>query len=424
MSLYAARRAAIGLLTLLAIVAVVPGAQGATDWAPTIARLESPAAQATAQPQLSVSSRGVLLSWIEHGDKDVLKFSERTATGWSTPRTVASGDDWFVNWADVPSVMRLADGTLVAHWLQMSGADTYAYDVRLSYSNDDGRTWSASFTPHHDGTKTEHGFASLFQMPGAGLGLVWLDGRAMKPESEHGAEGHDGHGASKGAMSVRFATFDKVWKQTAEMPVDVRVCECCPTTAAVTSEGPIVAFRNRTDDEVRDIHVSRLENGTWTSSKAVYEDGWKIPACPVNGPMLSARGRNVAIAWFTVKNDVGQSYVAFSTDAGRTFGAPARIDQGGSLGRVDIDLAADGSAVATWIEFADQRAQVRTRRIQPSGVKSAPVTVTAIEGARASGYPRLARSGNELVFAWTESRNGDTRVQTAVARLPAERQSR
>ena len=94
-------------------------------------------------------------------------------------------------------------------------------------------------------------------MPGAGLGLIWLDGRAMGS-----AEGHDAHGASEGAMSVRFGTFDAAWKQTSEMPVDLRVCECCPTTAAMTSDGPVVAYRNRSEDEIRDIYVARLENGT------------------------------------------------------------------------------------------------------------------------------------------------------------------
>ena len=34
--------------------------------------------------------------------------------------------------------------------------------------------------------------------------------------------------------------------------------------------------------------------------------------------MLSARGRNVVLAWFTVKDDVGHAYAAFSADAGRT----------------------------------------------------------------------------------------------------------
>jgi hypothetical protein len=407
---------AVARLVLLALVAALSSGaaqnRSAVPWPPTVTPLSSPAGPNSAQPQLSSSARGLILSWIEReGPKASLRFAERTASGWSAPLTVASGTDWFVNWADVPSVIRLANGTMVGHWLQKSGADTYAYDVRLSYSKDSGKTWSPSFLPHSDGTKTEHGFASLFQMPGAGLGLVWLDGRAMKPQA-----GHGDHGG--GAMSVRFGSFDGTWKQTAEMPVDPRVCECCPTTAAVTSEGPIVAFRNRTDEEIRDIHVSRLENGKWTEPKAVHEDGWKINACPVNGPTLSARGRTVALAWFMAKDDQGRAFVAFSQDAGRTFSAPIRIDDVSALGRVDAELTADGSAIVSWIEFADQRTQLRVRRVEPSGVRSPSVTVSALAGGRASGYPRIALAGDDVVFAWTESGQEGSRVKTATAQLP------
>ena len=389
---------------------------GATQGAATIApqALPSPATGSSAQPQLSVSSRGVLLSWIERaGDLATLKFAERTASGWTESRTVASGRDWFVNWADVPSVMRLPSGTLVAHWLQKSGPDTYAYDVRLSYSQDDGRTWSPSFIPHHDGTKTEHGFASLFPL-GDGLGAIWLDGRNMKP-----AAGHDEHGGG-GVMTVHFARFDKNWKQVEESAVDARVCECCPTAVTVTSEGVIAAFRDRSAKEIRDIYTSRLVNGKWSEPAAVHADGWKITACPVNGPALSASGRNVAASWFTVKGDQGQAYLAFSADAGSTYGAPIRVDDGGALGRVDVALTPDGgAAVATWIEFAEQRSQFRARRIGRDGSRSAPVTIAGLASGRASGYPRMAMTGRELVFAWTESgAGGAMQVKTATAPLP------
>jgi hypothetical protein len=385
------------------------------SWPVDVQTIASPAPLHSGQPHLSSSQRGVLLSWIErNGAQATLRFAERTASGWSAPQTIASGSDWFVNWADVPSVIRLASGALVGHWLQKSGPGTYAYDVRLAYSTDDGRTWSPSFLPHSDGTLTEHGFASLFQMPRAGLGLVWLDGRSMKPGAGHGAD----HGAAQGSMSVRFATFDGQWKQTSEVPVDLKVCECCPTAAAVTSEGPIAAFRNRTDDEVRDIYVSRFEGGKWTEPKAVHNDGWKINACPVNGPMLSARGRHVALAWFNAKDDHGRSFIAFSRDAGRSFGAPIRLDDTGTLGRVDVELIDDGTAVASWIEFADQRAQFKVRRVEPSGARSPSITVSSVSGARASGYPRIAAARDEIVFAWTETVQGATRVQTAIARLP------
>jgi hypothetical protein len=368
-----------------------------------VVALPSPAGPNSAQPQLTVSSRGVLLSWIERdGEKSALRFAERTTTGWTAARTVASGSDWFVNWADVPSVLRLSDGSLYGHWLQKSGADTYAYDVRLSRSTDGGRTWGASFTPHRDGTKTEHGFASLFQMPGAGLGLVWLDGRAMQA----------GHGEPGGDMSVRAATYDAAGRPLTESAVDLRVCECCPTTAAVTADGPIVAYRDRSDTEIRDIHVSRLVGGTWTPPAPVHRDNWQIAACPVNGPALSADGKAVALAWFTAKGDEGHAFIAFSADSGRTFGSPIRLDDSSALGRVGAALLADGSAVATWIEFAEGQAQFRLRRITPQGSRGAAIAVAGLSANRASGYPRLARFGDELIFAWTDSGTPST-VKTA-----------
>ena len=293
--------------------------------------------------------------------------------------------------------------------------------MRLSYSTDDGKTWSPSFTPHHDGTPTEHGFASLFPI-GDGFGLVWLDGRNMTSaeHSEHGG----------GSMTVRFARFDKAFKQVEETEIDARVCECCPTTAAVTADGVITAYRNRSEDEVRDNYVARFVNGQWTAPRPVFNDNWKIAACPVNGPSLSARGNLVAMSWFTAKNDQPQALMAFSTDAGNTFAKPIRVDDMATLGRVDLELLPDGSALATWIEFAplredatggrtESRAQFKARRIERNGTRSAAVTVSSMAGSRASGYPRAAIANGEAVFAWTEAGAGGVlQVRTAAAKLP------
>ena len=406
-------------IALMAIVTAACGAHGAAppasgSWLGPVRALRSPAGASSGQPRLRASTGATLLSWVERRETTAtLKFATYDNARWSTPRVVAAGDDWFVNWADVPSVVRLDDGTLAAHWLQKSGADKYAYDVRLSHSRDDGRTWAPSFTPHHDGTKTEHGFAALFEMAGQGLGLVWLDGRQMQ-----GVAGHEGsHGSPTGAMTLRFGGYDREWRQVADTAVDLRVCDCCPTAAAITSDGPIVAFRDRAADEVRDIHVSRLEDGRWTRPVAVHDDGWRIAACPVNGPMLSARGRRVALAWFTAAGGTGHAYLAFSDDAGRTFGRPVRVDDRASLGRVDVELLADGAAVVTWIELDDPGAAFMVRRVAAGGERSDAVRVATLAGSRTSGYPRVALHGRELIFAWTETGSGDNAVRTSVAAL-------
>ena len=382
----------------------------AAEWTLHLDPLPSPAGDATAQPQLTTSSNGVILSWLENtSSQTALKFSERTAAGWSEARLVAFGDDFFTNYADIPSVVRLADRTLVAHWMRMNGASASGYDLRLSRSTDEGRTWSAPFSPHHDGTKTEHGFASLFDT-GGGLGLIWLDGRAMKPGTTPDDEG-------TGDMGLRAAHFDRSWKQLSEEAVDRRVCECCPTAAAVTTDGPILAYRNRSADEVRDIYVSRFTGDAWTVPAPVHDDGWKIDGCPVNGPAISASGRLVSVAWFTAPKDDGHAFVAFSQDAGRTFSRPVQVDEAGSLGRVAVEQLPDGSAVAGWIELAGKSTAFKVRRIERGGQRSPAVTVTDLGERRNSGYPRLARHGQELVFAWTGT--GDRlRVETAVARLP------
>lgn len=397
---------AVAVAVSMSGLLVTPHAgQQAASWSPAVETLDSPAPAGSAQPQLSVHGDRLVLSWIARsGSHAALQVAERTPAGWSEARTAASGADWFVNWADVPSVVPLADGTLAAHWLQKNGPGTYAYDVRLSFSRDGGRSWTPSITPHHDGTQTEHGFASLFQAPGAGLGLVWLDGRAMKADS------HDGHDA--GSMSLRGAVFNSDGTERSEALVDDRVCECCPTAVAVTSDGPIAAYRDRSEHEIRDIYVSRLVAGKWTTGRAVHADDWRINACPVNGPALSARGRDVAIAWFTATNNQGRAYVAFSSDAGRTFGAPIRVDDGTTLGRVDVELLPDGSAAASWIELTEQRAHFRLRRVERSGARSAPVTISGIGSGRNSGYPRMALGGDELILAWTDTEGG-SRVRTA-----------
>jgi len=234
-------------------------------------------------------------------------------------------------------------------------------------------------------------------------------------------------------MSVRFARFDKNFKQVEESLVDGKVCECCPTTAAVTSEGIIAAYRNRSDEEIRDNYVARLVKGRWTTPQAVFSDNWKIAACPVNGPSLSANGSLVAMSWFTAKNDQGRAFVAFSQDAGKTFSQPIRIDDGGTLGRVDLELLPDGSALATWIEFANEPVspkpsggggQFRARRIDRTGTRSAPVTIAGIAGSRSSGYPRAAVANGEVVFAWTEAADGSRlQVRTATAGLSLSRRS-
>jgi hypothetical protein len=405
--------AACALLAIHGLAAACGRApQPAADWAPRVERIESPAGPASAQPQLTTSSDAVILSWLENaGSQSRFRFAQRTATGWSEARTIASAPDFFANFADVPSVMRMSDRTLVAHWLRRNSSQTGGYDLQIASSGDEGRSWSQAFSPHHDGTKTQHGFASLFELHGGStpFGLVWLDGRATTPAANPDDD-------ATGEMTLRSARYDSAWREQTDEAIALRVCDCCPTASAVTADGVVVAYRSRSADEIRDIYVSRLVDGRWTTPASVHDDGWRIDGCPVNGPSLSASGREVAVAWFSAPHDEGHAYVAFSRDSGRTFESPIRVDDAGSLGRVDVELTPDGSAIVSWIELANRRAALMARRIGRGGDRSSAVTVADVTANRGTSYPRMARRDREIVFAWTGGE--DVRVQTAVAPIP------
>jgi hypothetical protein len=119
----------------------------------------------------------LILSWIEpEGDEDALRFAVFQDDAWGQSRKVVSGDNWFVNWADFPSVVPISGSQWAAHWLVRREAGGYAYDIHAAFSEDAGNSWSEPFVPHTDGTDTEHGFVTLFPDPD-GIGMIWLDGR-------------------------------------------------------------------------------------------------------------------------------------------------------------------------------------------------------------------------------------------------------
>ena len=372
----------------------------------TFQEVPSPAAPGSGLPHLYAGADGqVWLSWVEVLGEGhaALRFAQRQDTAWSTPKTIAEGDDWFVNWADFPSLIALGDGVMAAHYLQKSAESTYAYDVRLTQSADGGATWSNALTPHDDDTQTEHGFVSMLPWDGDQVLAVWLDGRNTG----------GGHG---GAMTLRAATVGADQSIQNEAELDARICDCCQTSAARTANGAVVAYRDRSDEEIRDISVVRWKDGQWSDPQTVYADDWHIEGCPVNGPAVTADGERVAVAWFTAADDTPRVKLSFSPDEAVTFGEPVMVDDGQPIGRVDVVMLPDGRALVSWVERTDDGAEIRVRRVQADGTAEAAVRVALTSPERASGFPRLVRSGDHLYMAWTEA--GDPiQLHTAVAAL-------
>jgi hypothetical protein len=373
----------------------------------TVAPEEVPAPAGSMFPFLAADATGrAVLSWTERDADSTpsVRVAVRDAAGaWGPAHTLVRDDSLFVNWADFAWAAPLPDGALVGHWLRKAPGGRFAYDIHLARSVDGGATWSPSVLPHPAGESTEHGFVSMFPTPDGGVGVQFLNG------TPGATEGH----AHTRTMHARLdATGAVVATGT---PIDSLACDCCQTDAALTAQGPVVVYRDRSPEEIRDVAiVRRLESG-WTAPALVHADGWHIAGCPVNGPAVAARGDRVVVAWFTAADSVPRVKAAFSTDAGAGFGPPVAVSAN-AVGRVDAALLADGRAVVVWLERADRSADVKAALVADSGVVGAPVTLARTDGTRASGFVRLAPLDGGALVSWTET-GPQPRVRAARVRV-------
>lgn len=371
-----------------------------------------PAEAGSSSPDLSLAPGGrLLLSWInrQQGRRNALQFSSYTLEGgWqSQPRTIAVGHSLLASWADVPHLRATPDGALWVQWLQSKPDSPSGYDAVLARSRDGGMTWTQLTQVNDDATATEHGFAALWPAGANRLGIAWLDGRA---QAAQGAGGH-----RHPATELRANAFDLNLARGSDAVLDVQACDCCQTDVAMTDKGPLLVYRDRDDNEIRDIAVVRFEAGSWSAPKPVHADGWRIEACPVNGPAIATQGSTAMVAWYSEAGGIPALRIARSTNAGDAFAAPVLVEQDKAvLGQVDVAL--DGAqAWVAWLREDAKGQSLMLARYTPDLSKQLQrIEVARLEArGHASGTPKLVVDAGGAWLVWTDVREGVAQLQGA-----------
>ena len=350
----------------------------------------------TQTPSVTTARDGtVLLTW-QQDEPTAVRWRRRAVSGtWSEARTLVESDDLFVNWADFPMMTAFDDERIVAGWLRRSSER--AYGISLGYTDDAGEHWSTSQLHAHTGGP-EYGFVSMTPLDDGRLRAYWLDGR------ESG-----GHGGG-GAMQLRAATVGPDGAVADRTLVDDRVCDCCQTSAATTAAGPVVVYRDRSDSEVRDVAIA----GPGELRRTVAADGWKIAGCPVNGPAVAAGDAGLVVAWFTAAGGEGKVSVAFAADQGE-FSSPISVGMTQPMGRVDVEWLDDQRALVSFIDGG----ALLARTVDRTGHVGAPWRVADVSASNASGFPRIARARDRIVWAFTAEQAGGAQVRVAEAPISA-----
>ncbi len=355
-----------------------------------------------AEPNLVAQDGKVSLSWVNSiwGKEATLLYTQLENDAWNTPTTITSGNDWFVNWADFPANATNGDVLLTSH-LRKSASGTYTYDIVLNLRKLNGEIIRENFLLNTDGMEAEHGFVSVIPNEKDGFLITWLDGRNTVKEMKN---------SHHKAMTIRVAEVSSNGTIFNETQLDARTCDCCQTSITMTQNGPMIVFRDRSNQEIRDIYFSQKRDTVWSAPIPVFNDNWKINGCPVNGPKVVSNKINTVTAWFTAADEKPQVKVSFlEKDA---FKSPIVLNDINAIGRVDVAFINDDEVLVSYMESDENNSYLRCKRVSKNGAVSEAITISEISSSRSTGVPQLEIVDDMGYVVWTISVEKKNQLKT------------
>lgn len=351
----------------------------------------------TAQPDKSA-----VLSWLEPQEdrKASLRLSIWRDARWSQPGTIASGLAFSRDQASAPGVIGLSPSNLIAYWSERASTGQKAANeisLYMAVSNDGGTHWTPPMLVNGAAAQPgeDNAYAAAVGLDDQRAQFVWLDGR-------------DWEKSKRVQLMSRVVSAEGQISETGLLDADT--CTCCSTAIARTPSGLLAAYRGHNSKNIRDISLVRTIDSGWSKPCIPHPDDWHIEACPVNGPHLDARENHTALIWFTAPQDQPAVKLAFSHDGGAQFGPAVRVDTGKAVGRAQVAVLGDGSAVGFWLESEGGAARLVARRVRDGGSMGAPLELA--RGANL-GYPHAARTAGGIMVAWSE-RNPTSQVHAGL----------
>lgn len=310
------------------------------------------------------------------------------------PALVVQGNDVFVTWG-------------LAH-PKATAEQPFATELRLSRSNDGGRTFLPSIVVNDDPGVIQHTFDALHRDAEGRLHLSWIDGREGKKDP--------------GTYVAR--SLDQGQTITKNTKVDEGTCVCCRTAIASGPDGMVyVAWRKIFDGNVRETVVARsTDHGeTFEPSVIVGHDKWVFPACPHRPASMGVdRQGRLYVVWYTEGTDeIPAVYLAFSDDRGRTFSPKRQLNVSKNTFPDHPQIAVDpeGRLVVIWEEQGPvKRDVVMSASMDRGATFVAPQKLNE----RKSQTPVVAVNRHGLfAMAWMEHGMPGHKLVTQTLRMPA-----
>lgn len=236
-------------------------------------------------------------------------------------------------------------GQIYVQWTEQPGPGWIGY-IRFARSTDGGRHFSAPITVNHNPSKVTRGFDSLAIAGNGDIVVAWIDGRDAAQAK------------SAGKPYAGFA-FYYTWSADGgktfapERKLMDHSCECCRTALARGPDGKVAAFfRGVYGDNIRDHSFAVLHtDGEANHPERATFSGWRVAACPDQGPGLAIGADGVRHAvWYEASHGPAIWYGQIDPDH-----RPRHTLKLGGPGASHADVAVHGKTV--WVAWNQVNAE-------------------------------------------------------------------
>lgn len=283
----------------------------------------------------------------------------------------------------------------------------YTADVRFSYSNDYGQTFSQPITVNNDNLLAGHSFNEMLVNDKGEVNIVWLDGRLSHQLRKQGKK-------SKGsALFIAKAHVDKDNINTvpvfSNQQLANETCVCCRIAMDFNQQGELaILWRHIYGDNIREFALLTLTQGEKQPLKPyqVSYDHWKINGCPHQGGAISIDEENrYHMVWFN-QGDAGKGiFYASSEDQGKTLTKPVSVGDLMAQASHPHLLKNSGKIDIVWTQFNGVEHHLMHQRSIDNGNSFSEATLLA-KAKDGADRPFIIKKGKQNYVSWQRPKHG------------------
>lgn len=277
----------------------------------------------------------------------------------------------------------------------------YTANVRFSYSNDYGKSFSKPVTVNNDNLQTGHSFNEMLVADNGDVQIVWLDSRLSYQLKKQGKK------ANGSALYYAKANPREGLTEFTNEQLANETCVCCRIAMDVNKQGELaILWRHIYGDNIREFTLLTVKNDKNQEPIQISYDNWKIDGCPHQGGGISIDQENrYHLVWFNLGDKGKGIFYASSIDQGKTLTKPLSIGDLKAQAAHPHVMQNSNVVDIVWTQFNGIEHQLWHQQSMDNGI-TFNIAKQISKASSGSDRPFIIKKDNQNIVSWQRPKQG------------------